>query len=310
MSRSGLRVLKLCVCVLVAGTIFFGASLAWAGALFTVGHTGGNLSAVLYRASEEPGWDGKFEALKLGTAADVGYALLSGSVDAGFVDVVKVRNLRGFPGFDRLTVTGRVTFPYGATLVLRKGLNRRINELNGLRIAVSAPECVLLSAFKEDALRLKADISGVDFVVMPFDAMLPALEAKEADGAVVKGSAAVIAMAQGHSVLYQDWEVQPSDECCPAIVDQAAQVLFVRKDAAAAGEELVKLLLKSGSVEPDELRETVARHTAIPRDMLEGQPVPEFDRADDSLAALLAEFLDEDGNRVDSDEDVRAPDGK
>ncbi|MDR1508419.1 MAG: hypothetical protein LBS53_02140 [Synergistaceae bacterium] len=294
---------KICVCVLGVGAIFWGANLAEAGERFAIGHTGGNLVAALYRASEEPGWDGKFEAVKFGSAADVGYALLSGSVDAGFIDIVKVRNLREFPGFERLTAIGRITFPYGATLVLRKGLNRRLGELNGLRIAVSSPECVLLSAFKKDAIRLKTDISDVDYIVMPFDTMLPALEAKEADAAVVKGASAVIALAQGHSILYQDWEVQPGDECCPAIVDQAAQVLLVRKDAAAEGEKLTKLLLKAESAEPDELRAAVARHTAIPRDILDSQPVPEFGRADDSLVAVLAEFLDEEGNKVDSDDD-------
>jgi ABC-type nitrate/sulfonate/bicarbonate transport system substrate-binding protein len=268
-----------------------------------IGHTGGNQVAALYRASESPSWDEEFEALKFGSSADVGYALLSGSIDAGFVDIVKVRNMREFPGFERLTALGRVTFPYGATLVLRRGLNLRLGELKGTRIAISSPECVLFEAFREDADRLKADITGVEYVVMPFDTMIPALEAGEADAAVIKGAAAVAALSQGHTILYQNWDVQPGDECCPAIVDQAVQVLLVRRDLGKRAEVLAELLLRAESEGPEELRGAVARHTTITPDLLEGQPVPEFNRADDSLLAVLAEFLDEDGNRVDPDED-------
>jgi hypothetical protein len=214
-----------------------------------------------------------------------------------------VRNLRDFPGFEELTALGRVTFPYGATLVLRKGLNLRLGELGGTKIAVSSPECVLFEAFRDDADRLKADLTGVDYAVMPFDTMIPALEAGEADSAVIKGASAVVALSQGHSILYQNWDVQPGDECCPAIVDQAVQVLLVRKDTGERAGALAKRLLRAESDGPEELRGAVARHTTIPLSLLEGQPVPEFNRADDSLVAILAEFLDEEGNKVDPDED-------
>jgi ABC-type nitrate/sulfonate/bicarbonate transport system substrate-binding protein len=268
-----------------------------------VGHGGGNLSAALYLASEEQGWKGNFETLRFGSTSDVGYALLSGGLDAGFVDIEKVRSLKKLPNFGKLTALGRITFPYGATLVLRKGLNPRLRELGNIRIAVTSPECVLLKAFQKDAERLKADLSNVVYVYMPFDTMIPALEAKEADAAVIKGAFAVTALRQGHSILYQDWEVKPGDECCPAIVDQAVQVLLARKEWAGKAEELVIRLLEAEEKGPEALRQAVARNTSIPLQMLEGQPVPEFNRADDSLVALLTEFLNEEGIRIPDDDD-------
>jgi ABC-type nitrate/sulfonate/bicarbonate transport system substrate-binding protein len=268
-----------------------------------VGHGGGNLVAALYLASEREDWEKGFDAAKFGSTSDIGYALLSGGLDAGFVEIEKVKSLEKLAGFENLTGMGRITFPYGATLVLRKGLNRRLGELKGVKIAVSSPECVLLKAFEKDAERLNADLSGVSYEVMPFDAMIPALESGVADAAVIKGAAAVIALRQGHSILYQNWDVQPGDECCPAIVDQAVQVLLVRKERGAEGAALADRLLLAETEGPDALRLAVARKTAIPFELLEGQPVPEFDRADDSLVALLTEFLDEDGNHVDPDGD-------
>ncbi|MDR1732475.1 MAG: hypothetical protein LBR61_10340 [Synergistaceae bacterium] len=270
---------------------------------FRIGHSGANLPAALYLASEEQDWKRGFEASRFGSGSDVGYALLSGGLDAGFVDIEKVRSLEKLPGFGNLTALGRITFPYGAALVLRRGLNLRLRELGNIRIAVTSPQCVLLRAFQKDAERLKADISGVVYEYMPFDAMIPALEAKEADAAVIKGAFAVAALHQGHSILYQDWEVRPGDECCPAIVDQAVQVLLARKELQKKGEELVTRLLNAEQKGPKALRQAIARSTSIPLALLEGQPVPEFNRADDNLVALLTEFLDEQGIRVPDDDD-------
>ncbi|GHV45573.1 hypothetical protein FACS1894204_05060 [Synergistales bacterium] len=289
---------------LLMGAFLFNASLARASGKFLVGHTGGNIVSALYRATERPEWSEKFEAVKFGSTADVGYALISGTIDAGFVDVTRVKYFANLPGFEKLTGVGRITFPYGATLVLRKGLNLRIKELAGRKIAASAPECVLLGAFKDDAKRLNADISDVTFVYMPFDAMIPALEAREVDGAVIKGATAAVAVSQGHSILYQNWDVQPGDECCPAIIDQAVQVLLARRDAKEAGDALVKSLLEVQADGPEILRKSVAEHTTIPLSILESQPVPEFDTADDSLVVLLSEFYDEEGNKLDLDEDA------
>ncbi|MDR1979137.1 MAG: hypothetical protein LBQ42_10445 [Synergistaceae bacterium] len=273
-------------------------------ARFKIGHSGGNLVAALYLASEKEGWE-DFDAVKFNSTADIGYALLSGGLDGGFVEIEKVKSLEKLPGFENLTGMGRITFPYGATLVLRKGLNLRLGELNGIKIAVSSPECVLLKALLKDAERMHADLSGVSYEVMPFDAMIPALESKTADAAVIKGAFAAVAIHQGHSVLYQNWDVQPGDECCPAIVDQAVQVLLVRKEQKEKGEALANFLLLAEAEGPDALRRATAGKTALPFQVLEGQPVPEFGRADDSLIALLTEFLDDDGIRVVEEDEER-----
>ncbi|MDR1874197.1 MAG: hypothetical protein LBQ90_04180 [Synergistaceae bacterium] len=282
---------------LVSALLLFYAFRTPRPAPFRIGHSGGNLVAALYLASEGEGWEG-FDAVKFNSTADIGYALLSGGLDAGFVEIEKIRSLEKLSGFENLTGMGRITFPYGATLVLRRGLNLRLGELKGIRIAVSSPRCVLLGALLKDAERLRADLSDVSYEVMPFDAMIPALESKTVDAAVIKGAFAVAAIHQGHSVLYQNWDVQPGDECCPAIVDQAVQVLLVRKEQSGKGEALTNLLLLAETEGPDALRRATARRTALSLEALDRQPVPAFDRADDSLVALLTEFLDDDGIRI------------
>ncbi|MDR0827266.1 MAG: hypothetical protein LBN33_05240 [Desulfovibrio sp.] len=259
--------------------------------------------AVLYAAMGQEGWGKQYSALKFGSSADVGYALLSGDVDAGFIEIDKLRALEKLAGLKHLTAIGRVVYPYGATLLLRKGLNLRINELTGLRIAVSSPECVLLEAFHKDAKRLGVDLSNIVYKNVPFESMLPALESGEVDAAVIKGTYAVFALQQGHSILYQDWDVQPGDECCPVIIDQAALVLLVRRDKSAAGLGLVKLLLKAQELDADALRGAIARESTIPAALLDGQPVAEFARADDTLVEILISHAHEGGE--DHDDEAR-----
>jgi len=266
-----------------------------------VGHGGGYLSAALYAARGTLG--DKADIRQFGSLSDVAYSLLNGALDAGFVEVDKLAALSELPGFENLTVVGKVTYPYGATLVLRKGLNARLNELNGLTVALSSPHCVLLKEFAEDAERLHADISGVKYEYMPFDAMVPALEAKVVDAAIIRGTYSIVALQDGHSVLYQNWEVKPGDECCPAIIDQAALVLLARRDKSDAVRPLLDALSAAQKLPPDELRRAVADNTVIPLKILEGQPVPEFSLADDGLVEIFVESAKEHGGGRDDEED-------
>jgi len=255
-----------------------------------VGHGGGYLSAALYAAQD--GLDADIQHFH--STSDIAYSLLSGALDAGFVEAEKVAALAALDGFDRLAVVGKVTYPYGATLVLRKGLGVRLKELGGLTVAASAPGCVLVGEFAEDARRLGADLSGLKYEYMPFDAMIPALEAGKADAAIIKGSYSVVALQEGHSILYQNWEVKPGDECCPAIIDQAALVLLARRDRLDAVKPFVEALVSAQEkLSPDQLRRAVADKTVIPFEILKGQPVPEFSRADDELAEILIEAANE-----------------
>jgi len=261
-----------------------------------IGHSGGYLSAALYAAQDSLV---NVDIQHFNSTSDIAYALLSGTLDAGFVETEKLTAFAELDGFDRLTVVGKVTYPYGATLILRKGLNVRLQELGGLTIAASAPNCVLLDTFSRDAKRLGADVSDVKYKYMVFHAMLPALESGDVDAAIIKGTYAVAALQAGHSILYQNWDVQPGDECCPAILDQAALVLLVRRDKLEAVKPFVNALVFAQRSSPDQLRQSVAQHSVIPFEMLRGQPVPEFSTADDEL---LKTFLEHGHEHEDDDE--------
>ncbi|MCL2102134.1 MAG: hypothetical protein FWH22_10535 [Fibromonadales bacterium] len=242
-----------------------------------VGHGGGYLSAAVYASQNNSIADLQhFRSL-----SDVGYLLLSGNLDAGFVDAEKLAAFAELDGFNQLAVAGKVTYPYGATLVLRKGLNNRLHELGGLTIAVAEPDCALIKQFAEDAQRLGADISGVKYKYMAFDAMLPALESGVADAAIIKGSYSVVALQEGHSILYQNWDIKPGDECCPKIINQAALVLLARRNRLNAVKPFVDALAEAQKLSPDVLRRAVANNTVIPFEILQGQPVPEFSLASD-----------------------------
>ncbi|GBU24273.1 hypothetical protein R83H12_00901 [Fibrobacteria bacterium R8-3-H12] len=258
-----------------------------------VGHGGGYLSAALYAAQEKLG--NKIDIQQFNSLSDVAYSLLLGELDAGFVGVDKLAAFAELDGFEKLTVVGKVTYPYGATLILRKGLNLRLQELNGLTVAVSSPHCVLLEEFIKDATRLNANISNIKYEYMPFDAMIPALEAKAVDAAIIRGTYSVIALQDGHSILYQNWEVQPGDECCPAIIDQAALVLLARRERLDAVKPLIDALLSSQKLSPDQLRSSVANNTVIPVKLLQGQPVPEFSLANDELVEVFVKAAKEHG---------------
>jgi ABC-type nitrate/sulfonate/bicarbonate transport system substrate-binding protein len=181
-------------------------------------------------------------------------------------------------------------------------LNNRLDELSGFKIAVSAPKCVLLEAFSKDAKRLNADISGVKYSVMPFGVMVAALESGEVDAALLKGFYSVTALWRGHSILYQDWEVVPGDECCPAIIDQAVYVLLAKQEKLEGARELAERLLMAQKAGADALRRAIAANTAIPLAVLEKQPVPEFVASGEQELALFVEFAGEwSGRNVDDD---------
>ena len=255
-----------------------------------IGYGDGFLSAAMFAAQEDfAGGSYRLDLQQFRSSSDIAYALLAGVLDMGFVETERLAAFAELDGFDRLTVAGKVTYPYGATMVLRKGLNVRLHELGGLTIATSAPDCVLLEEFAKDAERLGADINGVNFIYMAFDAMIPALEAGVADAAIIRGSSAVIASGAGHSILYQNWDVEPGDECCPAIVDQAVLALLAQRDRLELIQPLINAMVSAQQLSPDEQRRAVANNTVIPFEILQGQPVPEFSLANDELTAIFIE---------------------
>jgi len=251
-----------------------------------VGHGGGNLSAALYAAQNDLAAD----IQQFHSSSDIAYSLLLGTLDAGFVEAEKLASFAALDGFNKLTVVGKVSYPYGATLILRKGLDNRLHELGGLTIAAMSPNCMLLQKFLGDASRLKADVSGIKFEYMAFDAMIPALEASKIDATVIKGSSSIAALQAGHSILYQNWDMEPGDGHCPAISDhQAVLVLLAQRNRLDAVKPLVDALLSAQKLSPDQLRRAVANNTVIPFEILQGQPVPEFSPAGDELVKIFIE---------------------
>lgn len=279
--------------VVFAGILFFTVFLAGCSRTsseksraVTVGYQVSPLLSHLYVYEESASREDKPRLERFSTSADIGYALLAGSVDAGFLDREKVLALGGMPGFERLHVTGLVSFPYGSTLVTRKGVNLRLSDLPGRKIAVSSPLCELLGAFREDAERLGVNVDSIVFEYLPFDAMIPALEAGTVDGAIFKGSYSAVAQGLGHQVLYQNWDVAAGDECCPEILAQLEYLLVIREESEAA-HTFSERLLATGPYDADRLRAASAKRTKVPLSVLENLPVSEIGPVDEELLEIL-----------------------
>lgn len=255
---------------------------------FRVGHEHTPILGVLFSAAHA---DGKgappFSLVPFGSSGDIGYALLSGELDAGFVETGKARNLLKTKGGGNLKVAGSVSFPYGGTLIVRKDLNIRLSELKGMTIVASEPDCSIVVQFKKDAARYEADLKGVKFVYLPFAEMLPALEARKVDGALVKASYALLAELQGHKILYQNWDVQAGDDCCPAILAQAEFLLMVRSEAASGVEPLIRALETANGMAAEAVRKSVAKRLNYSEEALARIPVATFSVPTDELIKIL-----------------------
>ena len=116
------------------------------------------------------------------------------------------------------------------------------------------------------------------FVPMPFDQMIPALEAGKVDAILTRGGHALLAVGEGHPVLYQNWNVEGGDECCPKTLAQIELILVARADGARGSRlrDVVSALELGSSVSAGELRAAAARRTRIPLAALEPFPVASF----------------------------------
>ncbi|MEI8244310.1 MAG: hypothetical protein WCI51_00685 [Lentisphaerota bacterium] len=252
-----------------------------------VGHSGSPLTASLYAAANIPSWNKEFVLAKFGTSADVAYALLANDITAGFVDPSKALAIKDLPAFKNLTVIGQVTFPYGATLIVRKDLNFRLCDLPGRKVAVASKSCKLLHAFKADAARFGVNAEKINYEYMSFDTMIPALEAGKIDGAIIKGSYAVIAQKLGHSILYQKWDMEAGDTCCPAVITQVEYVLLAQKQDKDAAGRLLMRLAEAEKLTPAELRIAVSKSLNIPEKTLTSLPLAVFQPADADILKLF-----------------------
>lgn len=253
-----------------------------------VGHESTPILGVLFAAAQMDGRTAPpFSLVPFGSSGDIGYALLSGDLDAGFVETSKAGNLFKTKGAEKLKVAGAIQFPYGGTLVVRKDLNIRLHELSGRKIAASEPDCSIVVQFKKDATRYSADLKGVKLVYMPFAEMLPALEAKKVDGALVKASYALLAELQEHKILYQNWDVQAGDACCPAVLAQSEFLLLVREDQALTVRPLIEELEKANALPTDAIRRIVGKRLNYSEAALARFPVATFSTPSDELIKIL-----------------------
>ena len=244
-----------------------------------LGYVGGPHASVLYVAEQQAVHDARapaFIAVSYNSSAEIGYALMAGNIDAGFIETSRAMAL--FRSVNGLAAIGAVTYPYGATLVVRKDLDIRLDDLAGHTVAVAGRRCRLLHQFLADTERLGVDPASITFVPLPFDQMIPALEARRVDAMLTRGGHALLAAAQDHQILYQNWDVTGDDECCPQTLAQIEQVLVTRAKGAGARRirELVAALEAANAAPPDDHRASVAARTRIPLDILGPFPVASF----------------------------------
>ncbi len=255
-----------------------------------VAYTGSPIAAPLYvaetarsSADRQP-----LELVAFKTSGDAGYALLSGNVDAALIETAKTPNLLNRGKSAGLKVAGTIQFPYGATLVLRKDLTLRLGDLAGRKVAAEGEDCELVHQFKKDARRHGLEPEQIRMVYMPFEDMLPALEAKTVDAVLTKSSYGLIGESLGHKILYQNWDVSAgADECCPAILAQTVYFLVVRPIGDDTVARLLRTLEAAGQEKPSEVRRIVSKETGLSEKQLDQFPVASFSIITDELRSLL-----------------------
>jgi ABC-type nitrate/sulfonate/bicarbonate transport system substrate-binding protein len=263
-----------------------------AGAIRT-GYSNSPLLGTLYAIQEQAqaaAGPSAWQLKQFGSGGDIGYALISGEIDAGFVETDKALQLLKTVEGKQLKVAGAVEFPYGATLVVRKDLNIRLADLSGRHLAALEADCIINHQFNRDARRHGLDPKKIRYSYLPFADMLPALEAGAIDGALVKGAYGVLAELAGHKILYQNWDIKAgSDDCCPPAIAQTEFLLVVREKSASRVRPLVTALLAANDLPPMEIRAAVSRSLGYPAAALEQYPVATFAAVGNELRRLLGE---------------------
>lgn len=259
-----------------------------------IGYVGSPFLADLYVSAETGAFEGrglKVSMKRFGSTSDVGYALLSGRIDAGFVEPSRALHLVKGREREGVRVAGSVTFPFGVALVVRKDRDMRLDDLPGSKVAASAENCVLLHRFREDAKRLGVAVGKIEFVFMGFDAMLPALEAGRVDAVLVKGAHALLAEREGHKTLYQNWRAESGDECCPTYLAQVEYFMLVKGLGRDAVVALIEAMEESSrKAPPGEGRRAIGKYTGFPEELLRRFPMPSFSRVGEETEKELGDL--------------------
>lgn len=254
--------------------------------IYRVGYVDDPLLAPLFVAQAD---SASWESVRVRSSAEVGYALIAGEIDAGFVELSRARQLLDGPAGGKLLVAGTIEFPYGATLLVREGLDIRLTDLESYKIAVQA-QCGLLWQFEADAAKSGVATESLTYENIPFADMLPALEAGLVDAILVKSAHAALAQRHGHDILYQNWDVvEGLDLCCPPSVAQTEYLLLVDSRNPSAAIALAEELLAASDAPASELRAAIASATGTPREVLEGHPIATFARLTDEQREVFGE---------------------
>ena len=294
------RTNKYCVAVLAAA-LATGASACRGGSAdtpagdhhFRIGYLNSPLLSAVYLAEKRPGFRTTDELVRFESSADLGYALIAGKVDAGFVEPAKALLIKDIREFKQIDVIGKVTYPYGGILIVRKGLDLKLQDLPGHKVAISSDDCKLYHTLKKDLAWSHVDVKQIQFEPIPFAEMLPAVEAGVVDAAITKASYGIVARKLGHTIPYVQYDITAGDSCCPAAVAETEFVLLSRTGARADTERLANLILEAQKESDATLRTATTEKMGVPLDLLEAYPAAKFAYADNVLLKLFLKVADE-----------------
>ncbi|HSV30640.1 MAG TPA: ABC transporter substrate-binding protein [Atribacteraceae bacterium] len=264
------------------------------GGVIRIGYTGTPHLAPLYVAVQQGIFADRglrVELKRFGSSSDAGYALLAGRVDVAFLE--PSRSFRLINEHDELEIkiAGTVNFTFGATLVVREDLNIRLGDLEGMTIAAGSRYCILLTQFKHDAQRQGVDSEKINFVYTAFETMLPALEAGEVDAMLTRSSYALLAQAEGHKILYQNWDVAPGDACCPEYLAQVEYFMLIKDLESRLVRELDVALLAASQKPAEDIRYAIMEHTQFPLELQQGFPLAHYLGIGPELAEELGSWI-------------------
>ncbi len=233
---------------------------------------------------------------KFGSSSEIGYALLTKKIDIGLMEPPRASSLLKEHTKEHkqaeIKIAGTITFPYGATLVVRKDLAIRLTDLEGLKIAAEDEDCVLVRQFKQDAQKYGVNIDQINFIYMGCDTMLPALEARKVDAVLTKGSYALLAELEGHKTLYQNWEVKPGgDECCPVYLAHIEYFILAQGLEAKTINQLRAGLEAASKASLEDSYKAIINHTGFPAEPLSNFPVAEYASPSEELKKELGEWV-------------------
>jgi NitT/TauT family transport system substrate-binding protein len=148
-------------------------------------------------------------------------------------------------------------------------------DLAGKKIAVNTLNNIGDVTVKAALQKKGVDISGLEFVELPFPEMIPALERGRVDAAWLVEPFSYAAKAAGHQVI-----IQPFYDTKPGL---SIATYFTSKKYAEQNPEIVDSFVRAmnksleyTAAHPDELRSTLLKFTEIPPEVADKMALPTF----------------------------------